>query len=284
MKKKTKTEAIIMRILAIIIFVLGLLLLIATPIVGIIALVFAVLLFVYSLYLAKKTVPAPDNTPDNASDNAPDVRLPSMLDGAPLAYHYEKVPIVTTEQTEAGALSMAAENRWELTPKIDGDQVKLFFDDICMGIMDQRSDMMTDWIKRGDPYKIILQNYNTETLSCVVYLAFYRDHFKGQQWREQSIVTLTGYKSKAKQETISCLAAGDELELDEDYEHEGSVVVSYRGDEIGKLPGKMASKYLAEGCFGARIEQVDEDLNDNADYVYTPIVRIFWNSKDTSSK
>lgn len=284
MKKKTKTEAIIMRILAIIIFVLGLLLLIATPIVGIIALVFAVLLFVYSLYLAKKTVPAPDNTLDNASDNAPDVRLPSMLDGAPLAYHYEKVPIVTTEQTEAGALSMAAEHRWELTPKIDGDKVKLFFDDFCMGIMDQRADMMIDWIKRGDPYKIILQNYNTETLSCVVYLAFYRDHFKGQQWREQSIVTLTGYKSKAKQETISFLSAGDELELDEDYDHEGSVVVLYRGDEIGKLPGKMASKYLAEGCFGARIEQVDEELNDNADYVYTPIVRIFWNNKDTNSK
>lgn len=271
-----KSTVVVMRILSIILMVLGLLLLIADTTVGIIILVIGAALLVYSIILGKK-VKSAKIAAETPQEKAPDVLIPSKIGDAPIVYRYNNVPIIANAETGKAVTQMAAENRWELTAQHDGTAVNVYYGSTCIGVLNERSDMMVDWLRRGDPYKMIMQNYNTDTQSCVVMLVFYRDKFKNQQNREQSVFVITGHKGKAKQEAISFLGVGDELDLEEDFDHAGAVIVSYQGDEIGKLPAKAAARYISDGCYGARVEQIDDDINENGDIVYTPSIRIYWN-------
>lgn len=123
----------------------------------------------------------------------------------------------------------------------------------------------------GDPYLAVLRAPGDK-----VSFAFYKDKRKGNEYREQTVTTLTGFKSKAKQQTISLLEKGDELELEEDFNHEGSVIVSYIGDPIGNLPKKTADKFLQDGVYAAFFEKSEEIESSDCEMIEKPSIRIYW--------
>ena len=101
--------------------------------------------------------------------------LSDMMGTAGLKYRYDNVPIVVTDA--APILSAAEREEWDLTARRAGDKVTLSTIDGEIGYMERFADMVGDWIRRKEPYRILLQNYNTETGKAVVYLAFYKEGF-----------------------------------------------------------------------------------------------------------
>lgn len=169
------------------------------------------------------------------------------------------------------ALKAAQGKQWYLTASIVDGGIHLFSGDADLGVLNERADMMQDWLRRGDPYLAILERINSET-GCTVRLVFYRD--KKQQYanREQSVVALVSYKSEEKQENIACLNEGDELDAEEDFEKDDCVVVSALLGSIGNLPQKHAKRFIDEGAALVVFDHSEED-DDFKDKLF---VRIYW--------
>ena len=198
-----------------------------------------------------------------------DILIPEKKDGAPLAYRYS-VPFVPSDLD--AVLVAAKAERWYLTAKQIGGEIHLFSEDADLGVLTERADMVSDWLRRGEPHIIILERVNSET-GCTVMLVFYRDKQKYNAHREQTVVALTGYKGEEKQEQLLYLNPGDELELAEDYEKEGCVLVLSHGSELGYLPKKYAGRFLEEGA--ALIVFDHEEPVEDSD-ISKPFVKIYW--------
>lgn len=198
------------------------------------------------------------------------INLPQKKNGAPLQYRYN-LSFETLNNCDLSTLFANEEKEVSAIPSDTGIEL-LHNGEVFALIADSRKrDMLKDWIKRDDPYTAILRDPGN-----LVTLAFYRDKRKGNEHREQSVVALTSYKSATKQETLSLLEVGDEVDLEEDSEHDDTVIVSYIGDPIGKLPKKYALKFLNEGAYLAVIEAVEDVDTEDFDTVMKPTVRIYW--------
>ena len=193
-----------------------------------------------------------------------DVLIPEKKDGAPLAYRYS-VPFVPSDLD--AVLAAAKAEHWYLSAKQIGGDVHLFSGEADLGVLKERADMVSDWLRREDPYLAILERISSET-GCTVMLVFYRDKQKYNAHREQTVVALTGYKGEEKQEQLLYLNPGDELELEEDYEKEGCVLVLSHGSELGYLPKKYAGRFLEE-VFDHEEPVEDSDISK-------PFVKIYW--------
>ena len=196
--------------------------------------------------------------------------FPVKKDGAIEAYRYR---IAFTPSSPDIVTHGIQEERWYLTARIESGVVHLFLDGNDLGVLPERSDMMADWLQRGDPYVIAIEQDKNGS-SFVVTLVFYKDKQKYNAHREQDIVSLTGYKSKRKQDAISFLEIGEELEAEEDPENEDRVLIVNRaGDVIGSLPKKYAQRVMAEGT--ALIVFDHDELIEDSD-IYKPFVKIYW--------
>lgn len=196
-----------------------------------------------------------------------DVIIPSKKDGAPMAYKYSVSFLLTNE--DALVMSMANKEYFLTAKEIDGS-FHLFSGDTDIGVLLQREEMMRDWIKRDDPYLICVEKISGDSDMCTAFLAFYKDKRKGNDWREQSVVALTSYKSEEKQENIMFLEEGEELSLEDDLDDH--VVVYSGGLEIGKLPAKYARRFLEDGAYAVFFERTEE----TDDWKEKPYVRIYW--------
>lgn len=200
-------------------------------------------------------------------ESKPAFTAPGQIDGAFLKYRYS----VNMEVTNYTALLNAAkQEQWQLSPKLIGDAVHLFAGNADVGIIRERADMIKDWIRHGDPYIAAIQNLNTETKDCTVFLGFYQDRRKGQEYREQSVVTLQPIKNEEKQLLLSLMSPGFELDFDED---DDRVYVMDGTDRLGRLPRAIEKKYIDTGAFGVFFEGQEEDDETGA---VTPSVRIYW--------
>lgn len=201
----------------------------------------------------------------------PRVRLPERIDGAPLVYQY---PDVMTKLLNEDILYEAADKgQWEFDVQKVGDDYHLFILDTDAAILrdKRREEMLDDWIRRDDPYKALL-NKLTADGTLTIFLAFYRDRRKGQEYREQSVVTLTGYKSEEVQDILLGYGEGDPLELEESDEKEGRIDVVKDGFRLGSLPAKIAKRCEDADPY-VFVESVE--LDDDGKY-YVPTVRIYW--------
>lgn len=225
----------------------------------------------------KASAPLPPSAPHPVTQVPPpsakskekyDVVIPEEKDGAPLAYRYS-VPFVPSDLD--AVLAAAKAERWYLSAKQIGKEIHLFSEETNLGILTERADMVSDWLKRGEPYLIILERVNSET-GCTVMLVFYRDKQKYYANREQTVTALTAFKAEAKQDVLSCLGEGDELELEEEWDKEDSAVVTFMGDAIGRLPKKYAQKYISDGAALVVLDHMEED----DEFVKKPYVRIYW--------
>lgn len=135
------------------------------------------------------------------------------------------------------------------------------------------ADMLADWVRRGDPYMPVLREPKEGRPR--VSITFYKDRRKGAEDRDQEVFVLASCKSAAKQERISYVSLAEELKICEADDGK-SYEVLFDGEPIGKLPGKIAKRYDAEGCYGIFVEDLQEEYKDNGDMVTIPILRIIY--------
>lgn len=195
-----------------------------------------------------------------------DMTIPRKFGGAPRAYLYHvKINLLDNSVLD----KMANDRSWELVPEISGEKILLKNRGSVLGELVERTDMLRDWIQRGDPYMIIFEKAD-ETSNCTVVLAFYKDKRKYWSYREQSVVSLARYAGEDAQTAILLCENGDELEIEED--ENGKICVCNYGETIGCLPEKYAQRYLEEDASGVFFEAAE--LNDSDKYI--PSVRIYW--------
>lgn len=195
---------------------------------------------------------------------------PGQKDGHPLQYSYNR-PFTKIPGIDIRADVLVDRER-EVDVQANGDLIELVFNGKVIGTISDSSkaQMVSDWKRKGFPCSAIVLR------SCVeVVLRFYRDKRIGNEQRQQDVFALTAYKSSSKQDTILCLSPGDELDLEEDWEHEDSVIVLGIGEPIGKLPKKYATKYLNEGAYCVYFEKYEE-VDDEYNYIVKPFIRIYW--------
>lgn len=191
----------------------------------------------------------------------PSPSFPELKDEVPRAYVYSELQIVDPDTERIKELLY--DGKYEIKAFAEGDKIKLLSGDICIGYFgDEKKDMLSDWIERNDPYVMYLSSSPFPS----VRVAFYKDKQQEMQWRAQEVVKLVAYSGNEAQESLSCAFPGEEVYLDDDGE---SVLV----EDVGRLPKKVADKYIKEGAAGCFIDHIDYD--DEKDK-YIPYVKIYW--------
>lgn len=203
-----------------------------------------------------------------------------FVDGASRQYRYE-FNFTPNDETSADTLwALTGASRYtvhELTPQLSENAVQLYFNGVLVGATAFKFEMFADWIGRGDPLRVYLLEADRDAGVFRAAVDFYQDRRKKHSWREQSTVALTAFKSRAKQETISLLAGGQELELDDTVDESKPIPVTYRGDPIGNLTASASRKVRDEGVSLIVFEKAElADEADDGDDVEQPFVRIYW--------
>ena len=172
-----------------------------------------------------------------------DVTIPKRIGKFVLVYCYDKLSIMPAQNAQEMAQNMLISNDWELSAaKAESGKIELFYYGQEFATLQEKEDMVSDWIKRSDPMKIYLKNLGNSGNFATV--AFYRDEQERLSKRETSVVKLTRCTNEDAQLSMIGLEEGDKLELEEDYEREDSVNVLVDGAEIGALPKKYSVKYI----------------------------------------
>lgn len=203
-----------------------------------------------------------------------DVYVPDRIGELLRVYHYSRVPFEPTTDAETEVEKMQAEKKWELTAEADGKTVYIKHNDVRIGVMKSREDMIRDWLRRNDLVKIWLESFGKN--GDYVTLAFYRDEQKRLSYRENTVVKLTRYAKSEIQDTIMSVQDGSMLDFDEDYSYdlpEDTVMVTYEGVSIGALPKKIANRYLDEGAAAVFFDHSDYDIEKDKEI---PYVKIYW--------
>lgn len=195
--------------------------------------------------------------------------IPSKVDSIPIAYRRYQTGIVSQQLSiyeqmqKNGDFSVSAEEK-------DGKILLYYHQNQYALINDAKTEeMIKDWIRNKEPFLIYANSTDT------VYVALYRDKRKKMADREHEVVKLTAFSSNAKQETISFLEDGEELDIEEDYDNNGNdiVIVMRKGDEIGRLPKKQANRIKSEGFAGCFLDHIETDVEKDK---YIPFVDIYW--------
>lgn len=200
-------------------------------------------------------------------------KYPAYADGAKIRYTYV-LPLTAYEGINVTDEILCGEERI-VSPMPSGDKIILKANGREFGYVGdaKKAEMLSDWKQNGDPVKAVLLADGDH-----INLLFYKDLRKHAGNREQTVTPLTDYNGSAKQRTIRRLSAGDELELEEDYDHEGNVTVSYMGSAIGALPAEHFKKYMEHGAYAAFVESLEDEHDDNCGLICKPAIRIYWNN------
>lgn len=200
---------------------------------------------------------------EEAKKRTPSVSIPSRYDNYYKIYSYIKTPFSPSSDIDEITDKMIDDGVLEFAVTENG---KLYYNDSFAGTVLERTDMINDWIKRGDPVRVwLMEHGQAETVA----LCFYRDEIKRNEWRETDVVKLTKYANAEAQDNISLFREGDILDCREDTFEEDSVCV----DDIGYLPKKQAKRYCENGAALVILDHLDYDIDKEKDI---PFVKIFW--------
>lgn len=224
---------------------------------------------------ASKNSVVDDKTNSELSEQKkPDVVLPSKIGNAQMVYHYSGIKIDKLNYN--AALEAHESKNWELTAKEENGEIVLFSLGNRIGnVGPERKLMLFDWIKRGDPYKVLLETIDTEKREAYVFLAFYRSAFSRMGNREYTLAKVAKCGTNDRQEVIALLDEGDEIEIVEDVDENGDDIITLDTNfgDIGVLGAKLQKKVSEEGAVACFIDHVD--YNEETEK-YTPYVRIYW--------
>lgn len=198
------------------------------------------------------------------------VRIPDRIGDCIRAYYYPKVKIIPVPGARVLAEKMQESGDWKLEATKEPFGIELAYGGEAFASLAEREDMVSDWLQRGDPMLIFLGNLGDSGNYAAI--AFYRDEQKRLAHRESEVVKLTRYANQDAQFALMGLEPGVKLDVEEDYDREGSVLVMC-GDAIGALPKKSAERFLDEGCAGVFLDHIDYDDEKDKDI---PYVKIYW--------
>lgn len=159
--------------------------------------------------------------------------------------------------------------KWELG---DG-KVKLLYGGEYAGDLYFKFDMFSDYARRGDPVVVYLKKVDDMAGEYEVEIAFFRDKEKQYQYREQTVVALTAYKKEDRQDIISTMEPGDEIEVE--YDSEKDKYVAVYGDIIGTFPAKIGERLEEQDPTFVIFDSADE-TEDGDEIIYKPYVKIYW--------
>lgn len=219
----------------------------------------------------KKETPKVTPTVSGTTRNVLPIKLPTKKDGHPIQYAY----VLDIDPADGVDLfdDIIQDTEKFVIPSPAGNEIILIYEDKLIGKISnpEKAKMLSDWIKKGFPYDAILRA-DGKTIN----LRFYRDKRTGNEYREQTVIAWTSYKSQAKQDALSFLEPGDALDLEENYGREDAVDVLYDGlEKIGSLPKKIAHRVLEEGAYGAFYEKSESQDTDDGEII-KPYIRIYW--------
>lgn len=222
-------------------------------------------------YNAKQSAIA--STPKTFSPPYSFIGAPMRIGDATVAYRY---PVDLCDPDHTALLSAFSTGEYLFSMEQESGATYAVIGERRVGIIEDRYDMIADWISRGDPYRLYLNSY-TEGDSCHLFLVFYKDKSAAHKSREQSVVALVAYKGAAKQEIIECMTSKLEVNLEEFYAGDDvDIVATYRGEAIGTLPPKASARVAEFGYAYAEIEKLQKERANNGDAIYSPVIRIYW--------
>lgn len=203
------------------------------------------------------------------------------FDGKKLKYKYNDVAIFTPEDLKIDLEMLEPGNDLyfikEPQNPYDNKAVAVYENGRKIGYMYRTviKDMVNDYIDADCPVLAHISSIDDEEQKIRIFIAFYGSTFSktidsklvksgfiesGKEYK------LTGNRNEIMQEYISCMSAGEEVELEYDFDKEKYLVYGIGGLEIGYLP-KAAEKYEDREFVISRIEE-DEEL------VYTVYLRV----------
>lgn len=159
--------------------------------------------------------------------------------------------------------------KWELCD----NKVKLMYGGVHAGDLYFKHDMFSDYAKRGDPVVVYLNEADDATGDYKVEIAFFRDKKKQYKYREQTVVALTAYKKEDRQDIISAMELGDEIEVE--YDSEKDKYVAVYGDVIGTFPEKIGERLEEQEPTFVIFDSADE-TEEGDEIIYKPYVKIYW--------
>ena len=194
--------------------------------------------------------------------------FPFTVDGANLRYAYD----VELTPTKNGSIKSALAHEEKIVDvSLDGENIVFSTNGTAFASLNdsKKANMVKDYLRRGDPVNAVLRSDETASLR------FYRDMRKGAEGNRQTVITLTDFKSKSRQEALCSMSAGQELGC---FGNDQIYVCDYFGQSnavIGKLPAKAAKMAVESQIRAIYLEAMYEDGDK-----YIPSVRIYWSDKE----
>ena len=212
--------------------------------------------------------------PHTDHDDANRVTIPARIGDSVLLYRYENVALDGINYELL--LQRAQSNQWKLDAGSEDGTAQIYSLGEKIGRISSKkiSDMLCDWMDRGDQFRIYLQNLNTELKQATAYIAFYKPLSSITDGRECEVIKLVGCGSLECQTVLSTMSPGDVCELSDDYDLNGDPVIFVSsGADVGKLPAAAARKYASDGAAICLIDRIEYDDTSGK---YVPYVKIYW--------
>ncbi len=210
-----------------------------------------------------KEEPKVESKPDKTEEkDVVEFHLPDTIDGATVAYQYEEV-VFALDCAEDPDPYMAKELHFEK----DADKIYVKHESVRLGCLKpgKITDMIRDWLERGDPIRAFLTGYDTDESTGHFIIVFYRDALKHAMRRSTSSkeFKLVGNKSANVQELCHYASKGDRCSIEYDYDKEKYAVYDETYTLYGYLPA-AGTKYYEEcddSCIAvvSNVELDDED-------------------------
>lgn len=204
-----------------------------------------------------------ESKPDKTEEkDVVEFHLPDTIDGATVAYQYEEV-VFALDCAEDPDPYMAKELHFEN----DADKIYVKHESVRIGCLKpgKITDMIRDWLERGDPIRAFLTGYDTNESTGHFIIVFYRDALKHAMRRSTSSkeFKLVGNKSADVQELCHYASKGDRCSIEYDYDKEKYAVYDETYTLYGYLPA-AGTKYYEEcddSCIAvvSNVELDDED-------------------------
>ena len=247
---------------------------------GIFALVFIVYLVIAISNRSKKANDTVDPTKTYSyvpsASYAPrfDVIIPDRIDKYYKIYDYSKIAFSPSEKARTYAANMRAINDWSLNIIVESEHINLYFRNEFFGELLDKKQMVMDWYQKPDKMiKTWLVNIGDS--GNYVRLVFYRDEQSYLSERETTVVKLTNCLNQDAQDSMVGLNDGDKLDFDTEYDYDApdDTVWVTSGSAIGRLPKRIAQRYLDQGAKAIFLDHLDYDCEKEKDI---PYVKIYW--------
>ena len=202
------------------------------------------------------------------------MNVPSRIGECSIAYEFQDVDVAMVEHANPDYTKFDKFDKIEFVPEPknehDKKAIKVMCGELFLGYIykGKVQDMINNWQKKEEPIFSAIKVINPKENIISLYVAFYRDPFKGIE-RYESLKTKLAKTSKKvdeytnRQDAYTFLEHGDKLDLEFDDESETYVATNYVGDEVGEINKNISAKIKEREDMDEPICLVEETTEDD---------------------